>query len=236
MEAVLDYPLRFVVYLHNSDQTGLNKLSEYCLAYQKLLTREDALDEILLKLNSFEDNENAETGFLEIILKDNRLPESSNISSAVQAEYATYYVKTPKGTNVEVYKFNYTDELDVQEKKRITQDIKDNFPNVQIIGNPTVFYNCHSYAWYLQSSGNKYWMNYPNSYMDDGSYSRVDFNSVRNNHKVFYEEGEHSGVVSQTNSDTLRIKVISKWGKGPLVIHKIDDCPYTLNSLSFWKR
>lgn len=30
---------------------------------------------------------------------------------------------------------------------------------------PTVKYNCHSYAWYSQSTANKHWMNSPSKYM-----------------------------------------------------------------------
>ena len=30
-------------------------------------------------------------------------------------------------------------------------------------------YNCHSYAWYMQSTSNPYWMNDPSSYYTDWS-------------------------------------------------------------------
>jgi len=53
-----------------------------------------------------------------------------------------------------------------------------------------------------------------------------------------YYLGEHSGVVKHSGPviGIEKLKIVSKWGKGPLMEHVADDCPYSTSSLSLWNR
>ena len=41
------------------------------------------------------------------------------------------------------------------------------FPSVVELREPTMSYNCHSYAWYSQSENNIYWIDEPGSFLTD---------------------------------------------------------------------
>lgn len=134
-------------------------------------------------------------------------------------------VKTPKGTDVEVMRLG--EKLSPIEKKQKDDWVKSTYPNTTLISSATTNYNCHSYAWYSQSTSNLYWMNYPNAYMTDGSYTKrtIDCNA---GDRVYYSSGGgHSGIVTGTGTSSQKLILItSKWGKLGLVSHKHNDCPY----------
>ena len=48
--------------------------------------------------------------------------------------------------------------------------MKDNYPNATKLREATTNYNCHSYAWHLQTLPNVFWINDPSPYMTDGSW------------------------------------------------------------------
>ena len=87
-------------------------------------------------------------------------------------------------------------------------------------------YNCHSYAWYSNSTLNSYWMKDPSKYMSDGSYTRVQKINLAS--KVYYTSTNHSARVYDAEGSSINnAYVISKWGNGPVMVHKVYDCPYT---------
>lgn len=145
-------------------------------------------------------------------------------------------VKTPNGTSVETW--HYTSELTEADYDALVRNQEYNYPDVTVVRNPTTFYNCHSYAWYSTSSSNTHWMNDPQAYIDDKSYSYVtsttDFakipSNVKSNSKALWiENGEnsHSGLIWDVSSS----KIISKWGPAGLYIHKQDYSPYYTSSI-----
>lgn len=95
----------------------------------------------------------------------------------------------------------------------------------EVIQNPTNRYNCHSYAWYRQSTSNTYWINDASAYRNDGSYTKSSIPSV--GAKIYYEGADHSGVVFSLSNNEI---IISKWGHLGLVRHEISKCPYYKNT------
>lgn len=142
----------------------------------------------------------------------------------------TGVVKTPKGSSVpEVYK--RTPELTSSEKSQINSDMASLYPNATRVAAPTVTYNCHSYAWYQQSTSNPYWIgkyNAPSIYTTDGSYSKYT-GTPRSGMKAWYNAGEHSGVSIGAKSESgVQVHYVkSKWGMCGIYEHAFSYSPYT---------
>jgi hypothetical protein len=98
----------------------------------------------------------------------------------------------------------------------------------------TSHYNCHSYAWYNRSSSNPYWINAKNNnnvlqlsrYWTNDAYMSC---PASQGEVVYYPNGDHSAVKRADG------KFISKWGKGPVMIHEPSYCPYTSTNLQYFK-
>ena len=106
------------------------------------------------------------------------------------------------------------------------------YPNATLLRSSSRKYNCHSYAWYSQSSSNNRWMNDPSSYWEDGSYQQVywAYSPIPPyvNSKVYYPCGNHSAIVYSS------MLFNSKWGLGPLMRHTPSYCPYNYSSLQYY--
>ncbi len=133
--------------------------------------------------------------------------------------------------------------LSFWQRWRAKRYVRSNYPNATIIENPTGKYNCHSYAWHNQSNSNNIWIGAYDityelygswhcsgenlhEYWNDGSYCQT--NLTYSGIKVSYGTcggDDHSAIRSSNN------KVISKWGKGCLVKHNIDYCPYNSDNI-----
>lgn len=139
-------------------------------------------------------------------------------------------VKTPKGNNVpNVYtrspEFTALDKIIIN----LLWDAK--YSRATRIADPSVKYNCHSYAWYPQSTSNPYWINSPPSiYITDGSYNRYT-GTPRSGMKAWYNNGEHSGVsIGAKLENNVQVHYVrSKWGEAGLYEHPYTDCPYTIS-------
>ena len=100
------------------------------------------------------------------------------------------------------------------------------------IADPTVKYNCHSYAWYTASSSNSVWINDPSPYLSDGSYTVVNFASAAVGDRIVYYESTNGTYQSPTHSARLysitngKYILRSKWGMSGLYTHNITNCPY----------
>ncbi len=148
-------------------------------------------------------------------------------------------VKTPNGTNVrEVYQ--RSPELTDVEKESLNRVIDSRYPYAVRVGEATVNYNCHSYAWYSNTTSNPYWIGLflrPDEYITDGSYSLYTNGSPRDGMKAWYNGGEHSGIcIGARLIDGAQVFYIeSKWGMYGVYQHTISHCPYT-NSVQFYVR
>lgn len=114
-------------------------------------------------------------------------------------------------------------------KNSIIESFQNTYPLITIIGDPSVRYNCHSYAWYLSYGGETTCViessdlpNTPNGSVDvmsdnvsafwtDGRYAQSTITSFD---RIFYYRGDHSAIKA---SGTGMCE--SKWGVGPLCRH-----------------
>lgn len=153
--------------------------------------------------------------------------------AAVQNTQTTSTIYTYFGQALEVIN---NQELSVLEVANITNVSVSLYPNSVIVRPASTQYNCHSYAWYDQSTNNHYWLNRLNSngflqlsrYWTDDLYVMT---TEANAEKVYYVSGDHSAIPL---SSTL---YISKWGAGPLMEHAPAECPYNSTNMQyFWQR
>ena len=169
--------------------------------------------------------------------------------------YTLSSVKTPNGSKIQTCYYQKSlgkEEIDA---------INDYFANVikerkwdAVKKGEPALYNCHSYAWYSQSSNNKHWINefqidpktgdFTNEgnlskYWKDKSYSFVveTVNStctipsvVPNGSIVYYAKGDHSARKSSSQ------KFVSKWGVGGLYEHSPKCAPYNYSTLRYYKK
>lgn len=99
----------------------------------------------------------------------------------------------------------------------------------------TNLYNCHSYAWYSQSSSNPFWMENPSAYMDGDCYKKTTLSKLMAGDRVYWNDsnlGTHSAIVYYVGSDT--VYVVSKFGASKVFLHAINDHAYANGTVSYW--
>lgn len=155
--------------------------------------------------------------------------DSVEENDCVRANTDVATVYTPNKTPVKVTTEDYYGDI---HSLFDTVAMLADYPDVKVVANANNQYNCHSYAWYKQSTSNKYWMNDPSAYWKDGSYSST--STKRAGERIVYFNNKtssgkkvnpiHSGIIYSINGSTVKVK--SKWGRAPLVIHKKNYSPY----------
>lgn len=116
----------------------------------------------------------------------------------------------------------------------ITYQFENQYPQADVIGQASRKYNCHSYAWYEQSTSNQFWLNSlaPNYELQLQRFWTDDYyyiTSEDNAEKVFYVSGDHSAIPLSTSL------YISKWGTAPLMEHAPFYCPYISTDRHYYK-
>jgi hypothetical protein len=137
-------------------------------------------------------------------------------------------VSTPKGTKVPVYVISTLEEMSAVEINAWNAKTKAAYPKATFISSSTRKYNCHSYAWYWQSSANNAWMSSPKSYWTDGSYLGYCSATPPSGSKVNYPNGDHSAISLGGGY------VQSKWGQGPLMKHPVGYGPSIYNMSCYY--
>lgn len=156
----------------------------------------------------------------------------SDILGIASVSGISTYVYTPNGSAVKVTNTSNDPDFTPVKKAELNDEWAKIYPNAVRLSDPTVKYNCHSYAWYSTSTSNHYWMDDPSKYMTDGSYTK---SGAAPNYKIHYDGGNHSGIV--TNCIGSAIVVTSKWGKLGVYRHNADYCPYGYyNGVSYYYR
>ncbi len=145
------------------------------------------------------------------------------------------YVQTPNGTEVLVRVT--VNDLYPEDIAALDAEMNAKYPDATLIASSSIRYNCHSYAWYQQSTDNPYWMGDPSAYYTDGSYTES-IGYIGDVVCYINEHGEniHSGIVIERRSgisngvcgDADLITVRSKWHYYGLYEHRGDYCPYVL--------
>ena len=150
---------------------------------------------------------------------------ADNLDMEINSRGQVATITTPNGSKVEVEIFEYNGD---RWANTMTMHTKKEFPDAKILAKADNRYNCHSYAWYQQSTSNPYWMNNPLKFVADGSYKEASEPSKDDNVIWAVKTGrpyiEHSGIVA--GKDEKDVIVVSKWGQGPLVEHYESYSPY----------
>lgn len=252
IETVLNYPLRSDLFAFSSYKEGFRAVLSNFNGLAELVKREDAGTKLLHKyrqINGFAvaNNDDATMKLLvvKVLLSQNafasklttqELEELQGVSDVSPFAAASATVSTPKGTKVSVLILG--EELTPAQKTAIANDVKKSYPRAVFLSEATSNYNCHSYAWYSQStSTNKYWMNDPSAYWTDGSYKKS--TSGAKGYRIYYSTSgnEHTGIITTMYSGppapgkewSSLTEVTSKWGKAGLYKHMANDCPYYVN-------
>lgn len=244
VNAVLDYPLVINIYAYDTYEAGLKALAKDSDAFKELLNRPDGGNELLKKLQvnkTLSSESSLEDLTVSVLLTDTTIWNSvsnKKLARDLVLTATNSTVKTPKGTSVPV--IIRGEELTLTQKTQLNNSYINSYPSATFVSTSTSNYNCHSYAWYSDSTSNTYWMNDPSSYMTDGSYSSFTnlINAVIGT-RVFYDYGEHSGIVYEAGGPLASVKylkVISKWGMAPLMKHRADYSPYASDNLTIWKK
>ena len=150
------------------------------------------------------------------------------------------YVYTPHMTSVGVIVDR--PELTAQQIADYSSWVQACYPFATKLRNASAKYNCHSYAWYSQSSSNNKWMNNPSAYWTDGSYTwwwllMYDGTPPPSGAKMRWLNGSHSAIFDcwfgPPPFALYKAFCTSKWGEGPLMYHCVTYCPYA-GDVSFY--
>lgn len=246
VETVIKYPLLIDIYAYGSLREGIEVVSSYFCGLEELFSRHDAT----MHLEEYREQVMNEVGTtdIEYFYADSLLSylteEEPEYMVAVEAASANeIYIATPNGTPVEVlYNLTYVDHDNVSQSyiNAKMEEYLETYPSTVLLSGADPAYNCHSYAWFRQSTSNDYWMNDPSAYMEDGSYTR---GAATVGCKVFYNNSydslDHSAVLITAATGSTPAVVKSKWGYYGLFSHYINDCPYANPtygsvSISYW--
>lgn len=252
IETIINYPLLVDIYVYNSIDEGINALSNYFFGIQVLSNRENALE--MLKSYNKENCDSLTQMYLNTLI--------AFFSSQQQPQYyrENYYrdfpdITTPNSSIVPVYVYigntpltnilynrSWSDcNSSLTQEQQIAASLQDIYTSAVLVQQPSPKYNCHSYAWHNQTTGNKYWINFPDIYIDDGSYVFKDTPAA--NRKITYKPQNsliysHSGIVVTAGSSDSTTTIVSKWGYNATFRHKVDDCPYYSSTvrIKYWKK
>ncbi len=160
----------------------------------------------------------------------------------VKDGYGPGYVTTPKGTKVGTT-YHDSEPLTQSQIMVINALCARDYPNATKLRDASGKYNCHSYAWYSQSTSNSHWMNNPALYVSDGSY--VSASKLSSGLKLVYVAKNspdypdgfpiHSAILYSYSNNAIQ-KVTSKWGQCGLYRHSVTNCPYSYFDLYGFKR
>lgn len=159
--------------------------------------------------------------------------DSSGMYALATVEEESIYqraedLKTLGGESVACYATDY--EYTLAAIAHYNGQMTQAYPDIVKLGDPSLKYNCHSYAWYLQSVYNLRWIDNVDAetYMDDDHTHSVNAENVTVGCKVVYTTSQwraaHSAIVVRIEADGTVI-CVSKWGSMGLYEHALDDVP-----------
>ncbi len=208
---------------------GILLITQY--AVQKNVIAENDMQTIAAKCPAL-------NGVVDSVIVQELLTGITMLSTASYS-YTTTTVYTPNGSAVSGRV--YSSDLTTSDKTYCNNYVSTNYPNATKISGPTIYYNCHSYAWYSSVySTNHVWINNPSAYRTDGSYS---LNGIIGSGYSFPTGAVHGNKAYYKNSSTTTsndhsaiiyssTKYTSKWGRMALMRHAQSYCPYYYNSSS----
>ncbi len=118
------------------------------------------------------------------------------------------------------------------QKKELTKYVMDNYDIIQELyaGQPTVKYNCHSYAWFSQEINNLYWIDDPQKFREGNWLKSTGWtdtmpSGIKIGDVVDYYISENNRPHSALVSSVLLNWVSSKWGSLGLYMHTLTEVP-----------
>lgn len=153
--------------------------------------------------------------------------QSNDIRSANPFNYdLATYVKTKGQVNVPAY--TATEDYTADEKNAIITQMKASYPKITILDEPTSAYNCHSYAWYSNTSSNPYWINDVGLFANDVHSTQIGTtaNAIVGDIIVYLGTSNailHSAIIVEINGDQVICN--SKWGPSVLCKHEYNYIP-----------
>lgn len=235
----LEYPLGPSCFFFNDHVFGFDRMLERFNGYALLQSRLKSNEGLKIKLGAYAQaaeaaqaaNIKAETETLTAEYKkllDGKLFNPRITASVLNTVSSGYpiTVRTPYGKAVDaIYGMGGMTEVEYSDMLSYMQS---KFPNAEIIGEPTIDYNCHGYAWCMVSGGPTCWINCGTSAMDVSNISKYwnnDAYSLTTSEatatRIHYYNDDHSAVKSSVSG-----YYESKWGEMFLVRHKPTYCPY----------
>lgn len=210
-------------------EESLNLLYLETLLAQPKISKNMSIDdlevlEVLAKTNYELQTENQEES---ASLTVSGYYDSLAVQQGINMYDSTLTVKTPNGSSVSVIIRTGIDTA-YNNRAAIKSSIEKNYPGVSVVGDATIKYNCHAYAW---AGSTSLWMNDPSKYWSDGSYRlKASDSPSAIGQKAYYgaSSGTHSGNVIRLSGNAIK----SKWGELSLVEHSIGNCPYFFIPLS----
>lgn len=279
VQAVLDFPFIYDIFVYSTLEKGVENLEKISDAYRELLKRENAKDSLMGRVYKETSNR---TRVLSITSEQEIIGDILSVISLYQKDFQNtftldeissidkifsmadikivndkkmvspyaYTVRTPNGTAVSCESYS-CQHSNASYHATLDNEIARTY-GVIVISNGSCKYNCHSYAWYNQSTNNIYWINNPSAYMSDGSYTRVlsgslssaSYNVVLGD-KIFYGttgslQSAHTAIIvdSSVGAPIGTRTVRSKWGSNGVFQHSVTNVPsaYDKTIISAWHR
>ncbi len=240
LETVVTYPLLSNVYGFDSTSMGFDLMRTSFYALDALMDRNDALSLMTLYYHQMSETDPLYfvTGALyNYVVSANPLSPDYIIDPITGR--IMYELYTPNNSTIYAYK-----DLTFSDHESITETQANNKTSLyastysaSIVAWSNPSYNCHSYAWYGASTSNIYWINAPDLYMLDGSYTEVTTPAVGD--RVTYKNGTtlcHSGIVTNISGGT--VYVTSKWGYLGVMTHTLTSNMYYstgANNIQYWR-
>lgn len=251
VQAVLDYPYLVDIFAYNDIQEGYESFANYCSAFGELLKRDSAIQLLETYGESNARSLTSLDSFQVHALSDiqNYLLYSNARSLGFPSQIGSQTIYTPNGSAVQAIKFNEPDTASAHnvEDAKIVQTY-----GVTLVLPGSCKYNCHSYAWYAQSSANILWINSPAPYITDGSYVCVctggyssptnNFNISVNDRVVYYLNGNitHTALFKGNPASGAALATqlcYSKWGRLGVFAHTLSNVPANYGStINIWHR
>lgn len=259
VQAVADFPYVGDIYAYgDSISDGIDHVASYCSALSELLSRKsyfEALEHYRTKIvnpaistasnsEGYDRNLFIAYTMLDIINTIEHDNSVENFNTALPSSPRIAAPKTPNGTSLPSSDYRIGGEGHAP--METYHDNKDQYYvetfGVTRVRKGSCVYNCHSYAWYDQSSENKYWIINPRKFWEDNSYQRYYLgNAVTSIYEAGICNGDivvygpennsiHSAIFSGNSNLTsthslVTAQCISKWGSAGVFRHTLANVP-----------
>lgn len=133
-----------------------------------------------------------------------------------------------------VYLYTTSKNLTQSQINKVNNSIDALYSEDARLATASALYNCHSYAWYSQSSTNPYWIEYADYFTIDPHYELLTTGTAKVGDIVVYRNNNgkitHSAIITDIETSSLFVPIItcaSKLGVAGVYVHSITNVPET---------